>query len=112
MNALARAPIFLFALAGAALAQEPPTTGGALIGRFWDAAGLRAPPPPTADFVRESRPAQSDYVPLAPPPEKAKKRTAAEMQALGASLDAAIAANRAKAARVKIPDSAPKPRAR
>lgn len=103
---------FSCVLGSVAAAQEAPTTGGALIGRFWDATGLRAPPPPAADFVRESRSPQLNYQPLSPPPGPTRKRAAAEMQALGASLDAAVAANSARAARVKIPDAAPQKRAR
>lgn len=100
------------ALGALAHAQEAPVTGGALVGGFVDAAGLRAPPPPTVDFVRDSRPQQLDYKPLAASPGPTRKRTMAEVQALGDSLNAAIAVNRAKAARVKIPDSPPQKRAR
>ena len=107
MKATATALLLLASLDAVALAQEAPATGGALIGRLWDAVGLRAPPAPTPDFVRESRPGSADYLPLAPSPAPTQKRSAAQMQALGASLDAAIAANRAKAARVKTPDAAP-----
>jgi len=90
-------------LAGSAAAQEAPSTGGSLVGRIFDATGLRATPPPPADFVRESRPQQLDYVPLAPSPGPSKKKTAAEMQTTAAQLDRAIAENRRKAARVKTP---------
>lgn len=106
--------VLLVALAaGPTRAQEQPSTGGALIGRFWDAIGMRAAPPPPPDFVRNSRAQQLDYKPLAPSPGPTKKRSAAEMQALDASLESAVAANRAKAARVKIPDGgAPAKKAR
>lgn len=92
------------ALAGTAQAQQAaPTTGGALIGGVFDALGLRKQPTSQPDFVRESRPAQMDYVPLAPKPESHRK-TAAELQSAGASLERAAAENRRRAARVKIPD--------
>jgi hypothetical protein len=98
--------------ASAAIAQQPSNAPGSLVGRFLDAAGLRAPPPPTPDFVRESRPQRFDYMPIDPTRGPTGRKTAAEMRALGASLDAAIASNRAKAARVKAPDAAPQKRAR
>lgn len=113
MIAIRAALVFLpLVLAGAAAAQEAPATGGALIGRIFDATGLRHAPPPPSDFVRQSRPEQLDYVPLAPAAETKGRRSAADMQALGAELDTAIAANRAKAARVKTPDAAPPARHR
>ena len=91
-------------LAGPAAAQEAPATGGSMIGRIFDATGLRAPPPPSADFVRQSRPGELDYAPLTPAPAQSRKKTAAEMEASGAQLDRAIAENKRKAARVKIPN--------
>lgn len=100
-NALCSA---LLLLAGAAMAQEAPVTGGQAIGGLFDALGLRKQPPPAPDFVVNSRREGLDYAPLVPAPEKSRKRTPAEMQALGAELDRAIAANRRRAARVKIPD--------
>lgn len=113
MTAIRAALVFLpLALAGAAAAQEAPATGGALIGRIFDATGLRHAPPPPPDFVRQSRPERLDYVPLAPSAEKDGKRKVGAMQALGAELDAAIAGNRARAARVKTPDVAPPARHR
>jgi hypothetical protein len=92
-----------FAFPGAALAQEP-TTGGQAIGAIFNGLGLRKPPGPAPDFVTNSRPAALDYAPLAPAPEKAKRRSPAEMQAAGDELDKAIAQNRRRAARVKIPN--------
>ena len=91
-------------LAGAAAAQEAPATGGQAIGGLFDALGFRKPPPPAPDFVRESRPDTMDYKPLAPTPPRSEKKSAAEMQAAGAALDRAIAENRRKAARVKVPN--------
>jgi hypothetical protein len=44
-----------------------------------------------------------DYVPLAPRPQDHRK-TAAELEAAGTSLERAAAENRRRAARVKIPD--------
>lgn len=104
------------ALAGAARGQEavPPQTGGETIGRVLDALQLRAPPQQPPDFVARTRPAggQQDYAPLAPsePARAVRRRTPAEMEAIGARLDSAAAQNRARAARVKIPDTgAPAP---
>lgn len=97
--------LLVMSLASAS-AQEAPATVGGMIGRFLDSAKLRSEPPPPADFVRASRPQELDYAPYKPKPAPAKKKTAAELQAAGASLDAAIAANRAKAARVHVPDGA------
>lgn len=90
--------------AGAASAQQPaPSTGGRLIGGVFDALGLRKQPAQEKDFVRESRPAEMDYVPLAPKPPDHRK-SAADLQAAGAELERAAAENRRRAARVKIPD--------
>jgi hypothetical protein len=97
------AAVFL-TLAGAAATQEAgPSTGGELIGGVWDTLGLRKKPTQEQDFVRESRPGQMDYVPLAPRP-KDHRKTAAELEAAGTSLERAAAENRRRAARVKIPD--------
>ncbi len=103
--------VLIVALAGsAALAQEAPASGGAFIGRLFDAAGLRAPPRQAADFVRESRPERMDYRPFDPTPKKdPKRKTAADLRAMGAGLEAAAAENRRKAARVAAPDAAAKP---
>lgn len=93
----------LLVFAGAASAQEAtPATGGRLIGGLVEALGIRKPPPAAPDFIRESRPDQLDYRPFEPRPEKSK--TAADLQAAGAELDRAAAANRRRAARVKVPD--------
>jgi hypothetical protein len=104
----ARLGAVLLALAGwpgaAAAQQGPPSTGGAAIGALFDALGVRKPSPPAEDFVRDSRPAQLDYLPLAPTPEKTAPKTAAQLQAAGAALDRAGAEARRRAARVKIPD--------
>lgn len=92
--------------AGAALAQEAPSSGGAFIGQLFDAAGLRAPPRQAADFVRQSRPEHLDYRPFDPTPQKdPKRKTAADLRAMGAGLEAAAAENRRKAARVATPDA-------
>jgi len=97
--------------ADVAVAQEAPSSGGALIGRFFDAAGLRAPPPQTADFVRESRPERMDYRPFDPTAQKdPKRKSAADLRAMGAGLEAAAAENRRKAASVARPDAPAKPR--
>jgi hypothetical protein len=101
----------IFALAArAALAQEAPSSGGEFIGRLFDATGLRAPPRQAADFVRESRPEHMDYRPFEPTPQKdPKRKTAADLRAMGAGLEAAAAENRRRAARVATPDAPAKP---
>lgn len=80
-----------------------------MLGRLFDAAKLRSAPPPPPDFVQRTRPDPSrlDYMPMAPAgaPRAARKKTPEELRALGAGLDSAIAENRRKAARVKIPDA-------
>ncbi|MBM3577977.1 MAG: hypothetical protein FJX40_10030 [Alphaproteobacteria bacterium] len=99
--------------AGAALAQEAPSSGGEFIGRIFDATGLRTTPPQAADFVRESRPEHMDYRPFDPKPKKdPKRKTAADLRAMGADLEAAAAENRRKAAGVAAPDAPVKPAAR
>lgn len=99
---LSFAALFLIFADMAAAQQSGPSSGGALIGGVWDALGLRKQTQ-EQDFVRESRPAQMDYVPLAPKPQD-RRKTAAELEAAGASLERAAAENRRRAARVKIPD--------
>lgn len=108
---LAVALIFAFA-ASAAWAQEPPASGGAFIGRLFDAAGLRSPAPQAPDFVRQSRPEQLHYRPFDPtPPKDPKRKSAAELRAMGAGLEAAAAENRRRAAGIARTD-APKKSAR
>lgn len=98
-------------LPAAALAQEaPPSSGGAFIGRLFDATGLRSPAPQAQDFVRASRPDRLDYRPFDPtPPKDPKKKSAADMRALAAGLEAAAAENRRRAAGVARPDAPAKP---
>ncbi|MGD9545376.1 MAG: hypothetical protein AB7F41_14135 [Methylocystis sp.] len=92
--------------AGAAGAQDAPSSGGAFIGRIFDATGLRTPPPQAADFVRNSRPDQLNYRPFDPTrPKNPRKKSAAELRAMGASLEAAAAENRRRAAAVARPDA-------
>jgi hypothetical protein len=93
------------AFAGAADAQESaPATGGQAIGGLFESFGFRKAPPPAEDFVRETRPDRMDYVPLAPKPETNAKQSTDKLRAVGSELDRAIAENRRKAARVKIPN--------
>jgi len=102
------AVVLISALAAAAAsAQEPPpASGGAFIGRLFDAAGLRTPPPQAPDFVRESRPEQLHYRPFDPtPPKDPKRKSAADLRAMGAGLEAAAAENRRRAAGVARPDA-------
>ena len=61
---------------------------------------LYADPGPVPDWVEKSRPAgSSDYIKLhdAQPERHAKPKTAAELKAMAADLDAAAAANRRRA---------------
>ena len=96
--------------AGAALAQEAPSSGGAFIGRLFDATGLRTPPPPAQDFVRDSRSEQLHYRAFDPTPAKdPKRKSAADLRAMGAELEAAAAENRRRAGRVAAPDAPAKP---
>ncbi|MCQ4188300.1 hypothetical protein, partial [Methylocystis suflitae] len=76
---VARLAIALIAVlaASAALAQEAPSSGGAFIGRLFDATGLRTPPPPAQDFVRDSRSEQLQYRAFDPTPVKDPKRKSA-----------------------------------
>lgn len=92
------------AFAGAAGAQDAPSTGGRAIGSIFDALGLRKPPPTPPDFVRESRPADLDYAPLAPTPERNQKKSIEKLQSTGAALDRAAAENRRRASRVNVPN--------
>jgi hypothetical protein len=91
-------------IAAPARAQEAPATGGQAIGGIVDALGLRAKPAPAPDFVRNSRREGLEYVPFSPAPTQSRKKTPAEMQAVGSELDKAIAENKRKAARVKAPN--------
>jgi hypothetical protein len=96
--------------AGAALAQEAPSSGGAFIGRLFDATGLRTPPPPAQDFVRDSRSEQLHYRAFdATPVKDPKRKSAADLRAMGAGLEAAAAENRRRAGRVAAPDAPARP---
>ncbi|WP_159729812.1 hypothetical protein [Methylosinus sp. Ce-a6] len=106
--------LILFAVAaGGARAQEGGSeTVGESIGNFFEGLDMRRTPPPPADFVVRSRTGATGYTPfVAPAPDAAKdaKKSAARAATLEKELAAAAAANRARAARVKIPD-APKER--
>lgn len=96
--------------AGAALAQEAPSSGGAFIGRLFDATGLRTPPPPAQDFVRDSRSEQLQYRAFDPTRAKdPKRKSAADLRAMSAELEAAAAENRRRAGRVAAPDAPARP---
>lgn len=96
--------------AGAALAQDAPSSGGAFIGRLFDATGLRTPPPPAQDFVRDSRSEQLQYRAFDPTPARdPKRKAAAHLRAMSAELDAAAAENRRRAGRIAAPDAPAKP---
>jgi len=98
--------LFSFLVFGAALAQEP-ESGGEMVGRALDSMHLRAEPAPAAGFVEQARPDRSslDYKHMAPNEKSLKKKTPAELDALGSELEGALARNRRAAARVKIPDT-------
>ena len=103
--------IFALALLGAlsgaqARAQEAPS-GGEFVGQAFEALHLRETPREPADFVQRSRPAPAslDFQPLAPKPEKAKKKTAAELNALGADLAQARERNLRAAHSIKTLDA-------
>lgn len=105
-------PILCFAaslvLAGPTLAQDGgPDSIGQAIGQVFEGVNLRATPPQPADFVVQSRPAEVDYVPLAPAGARqtSNKKSPKELRKIEDEFGAAAAANRARAARVKIPDA-------
>ncbi|MBG0802393.1 hypothetical protein IYW40_13040 [Methylocystis sp. H4A] len=96
--------------AGAALAQDAPSSGGAFIGRLFDATGLRTPPPPAQDFVRDSRSEQLQYRAFDPTLVKdPKRKSAAHLRAMSAELEAAAAETRRRAGRVAAPDAPARP---
>ncbi len=94
---------------GVAFAQET-QSGGEIVGRALDAMHIRAEPAPAADFVERARPDRNslDYRPMAPTDKSLKKKTPAELDALGVELERSLARNRRAAARVKTPDPQPK----
>lgn len=104
----------LAAPSGAALAEDgPPASIGAAIGSLFEGANLRRSAPPPADFVVRSRPAELDYQPLArPAAEPPKTRDPSQLQKLEKELAAAAAANRSRAARIRVPDGGAGPKAR
>ncbi|CAN2535792.1 MAG TPA: hypothetical protein VIF40_12470 [Methylosinus sp.] len=116
MNARFAICLILLAVAvGDARAQEGGSgTVGESIGKFFEGLDMRRPPPRPADFVAHSRTGETGYTPFAAPTPASDvktdvKKSAARAAALEKELGAAAAANRARGARVKIPD-APKER--
>ncbi|WP_146188367.1 hypothetical protein [Methylosinus sporium] len=106
----------LFAVAAvAARAQEAGSeTVGQSIGKFFEGMEMRRSAPAPAEFVERSRNGATGYTPFAAPRPAADvktdaKKSAARAASLEKELAAAAAANRARGARVKIPD-APKER--
>ncbi len=93
-----------------AAAQEANSPGAAVSGVL-DALHLRQEPPPAADFVVRSRPAPDalDYQPMKPVEKSQKKKTPAQLDALGAELESALERNRRAGAGVARPDPAPRP---
>ncbi len=112
--ALQAAPVaaLIACLCVPAAAQEAASTPGTMVGDVLDALHLRREPPPAQDFVKSSRPAANtlDYKPMAPNDPPKNKKTPAQLDALGAELESARAANQRAGARVATPDVAP-PRA-
>jgi hypothetical protein len=89
-----------------ASAQEM-STPGQIIGDMYDALHFRPERPATPDFVEQSRkdPNTLDYRPMAPAEKSQKQKTPAELDALGAELEGALARNQRAAASVKTPDT-------
>jgi hypothetical protein len=85
-------------------AQEAPSTIGGAIGNAVESLGIRKTPPEAPDFVRETRPSELDYAPMAPKPVSDPKKRAQALGAAGASLDGAAAEARRRAGRVKVPN--------
>jgi hypothetical protein len=105
MRTISIATTFAFALISVpAAAQEAPSTVGGAIGRAVEALGVRKTAPEAPDFVRESRPAELDYAPMAPKPVSDPKKRAQALGAAGASLDGAAAEARRRAGRAKVPN--------
>jgi hypothetical protein len=94
------------AQASAARAEERGAGSvGGTIGQFFEGVGLRNAPPPAADFVERSRPAELDYAPFADPASRPDaKKNREDAAARQKELEAAVAANRVRAARVRTPD--------
>jgi hypothetical protein len=107
----ALAPIALLLAAPARAEEDAPSSVGATIGRFFEGVGLRNAPPPRVDFVERSRPTDLDYAPLGTKETRPDlKAIRAEADAVQKELEAAGAAARARAARVKTPDAPGKSR--
>jgi hypothetical protein len=104
------AAFILWRLCVPAAAQEA-NSPGAAVGGVLDALHLRQEPPSAADFVVRSRPAPDtlDYQPMKPAEKPQKKKTPAELDALGAELETAGRQNRLAGGRVAKPDPAPRP---
>ena len=77
------------------------------------ATGVGAKPPPAPDFVRDSRPATIDYLPVgvSAPARPVTRKTAAEVKASEAELDALRTAQEAQAAQARELAGAPAPAA-
>jgi hypothetical protein len=111
-SALFLAAAALASAAASARAQEAaPGSIGEAIGKIIEGVEIRAPQARPAEFVTRSRPATLDYQPLAPAGARKvdKAKNAQQAQALEKELTAAAAANRRRAARVKIPEAASHP---
>lgn len=98
-------------LSANARAQE--AESGAAIGQLLEILHLRETPRQPPDFVVRSRPDPGgmDYQPLAPKPEAHKKKSAAELDALGVDLERARARNLRAQRNVKALDAPSRRRA-
>ena len=85
-----------------------------MVGDVLDTLHLRPSRRPPQDFVVRSRPAPDslDYQPMKPNEKPTGKKTPAQLDALGAELEGALATKPRAGARVAMPDPAPRPAAR
>ena len=77
------------------------------------ATGLATPPREAPEFIRQSRPAKLDYLPVgvSAPPREATYKTKAEVTAAEAQLDATRTVNEAKGAEARQAGATPAPTA-
>lgn len=102
---IAAAPVCSAQVSSARAEERGAGSVGGVMGRFFEGVGLRNAPQPAADFVERSRPAEIDYAPFASPaPRPDAKKIREDAAARQKELEAAGAANRARAARVRTPD--------
>ena len=77
------------------------------------ATGIATPPKEAPEFIRQSRPAQLDYLPVgvSAPPREATYKTKAAVTAAEAELDATRTGNEAKGAQARQAGATPAPTA-